>query len=121
MFDFKTIATAAVTAVIVVVLAGLVGDDQLGSGTRFPNGISADSTSPSAGEVRGTTLTSTGAVSFGGAVTFDSTLSSGTATTSTTTIAVGKVCYSFTDVDGTDLYGWYTSDGTFSTSTASCS
>lgn len=31
------------------------------SGTRFPNGISADSTSPSAGEVRGTTFTLTGA------------------------------------------------------------
>ncbi len=34
------------------------------SGTRFPNGISADSTSPSSGEVRGTTLTSTGAATL---------------------------------------------------------
>jgi len=39
-----------------------VGDALLGaSGTRFPNGISADSTSPSAGQVRGSTLTITGA------------------------------------------------------------
>jgi hypothetical protein len=37
------------------------------SGTRFPHGISADSTSPSAGEVRGTTFTSTGAATIGGA------------------------------------------------------
>jgi hypothetical protein len=36
------------------------------SGTRFPNGISADSTSPSAGEVRGTTLTMTGAATISG-------------------------------------------------------
>jgi hypothetical protein len=35
------------------------------SGTRFPNGLSADSTSPVAGQVRGTTLTSTGAATFG--------------------------------------------------------
>ena len=30
------------------------------SGTRFPNGLSVDSTSPSAGQIRGTTLTMTG-------------------------------------------------------------
>lgn len=43
-------------------VSGMLG----ASGTRFPNGISADSTSPSAGEVRGTTLTSTGAANIGG-------------------------------------------------------
>ncbi len=42
-----------------------MADDILGaSGTRWKNGISADSTSPVAGEVRGTTFTSTGAVTF---------------------------------------------------------
>jgi len=44
-------------------LTGLGGSDILGSsgrGSRFPNGISADTTSPSTGEVRGTTLTITG-------------------------------------------------------------
>jgi hypothetical protein len=46
-------------------LEGILG----ASGTRFPNGISADSTSPSAGEVRGTTLTSTGAATVGGDLT----------------------------------------------------
>jgi hypothetical protein len=39
------------------------------SGSRFPNGISADSTSPSAGQLRGTTLTTTGAATVGGAFT----------------------------------------------------
>ena len=48
------------------------GEGILGaSGSRFPNGISADSTSPSAGEVRGATLTTTGAATIGGAVTID--------------------------------------------------
>jgi len=38
-----------------------VGDAILGAtGTRFPNGLSADTTSPNPGEVRGTTITSTG-------------------------------------------------------------
>lgn len=37
------------------------------SGTRFPNGISADTTSPIAGEVRGTTLTITDGVDITGA------------------------------------------------------
>lgn len=47
--------------------AALSGQPILGaSGTRFPNGISANATSPSAGEVRGTTLTITGAATTGG-------------------------------------------------------
>jgi hypothetical protein len=37
-----------------------------GTGTRFPNGLSADSTSPSAGQVRGTSLTITGNSSISG-------------------------------------------------------
>lgn len=37
-----------------------IGSELLGAtGTRFPNGISADNTSPNIGEVRGTTLTAT--------------------------------------------------------------
>lgn len=47
----------------------LVGGNQPGlsvgaSGTRFPNGLSTDSTSPSAGQVRTTTLTVTGAATL---------------------------------------------------------
>ena len=51
----------AVVAVILAIIApSFYGSDSLGAGTRFPSGISADSTSPSAGAVRGTTLTITG-------------------------------------------------------------
>lgn len=57
----------------------------LGSGTRYPNGISADTTSPSSGEVRGTTLTITGATTFGGLMTLNAgQLKSYTNSTSTT-------------------------------------
>lgn len=64
----------------------LSGDDSgltgIGSsGSRYQNGLSADNTSPSAGEVRGTTFTSTGAVTFGGAATLSGTLSVSGATT----------------------------------------
>lgn len=55
------------------------------SGTRFPNGISADSTSPSAGQVRGTTLTTTGASTLGGTVTVT------TSNTATSTLIVGCI------------------------------
>lgn len=47
-------------------LFGASQSEELGaSGTRFPNGISADTTSPVAGQVRGTTLTVTGLSTLG--------------------------------------------------------
>ena len=60
------------------------------SGTRFPNGISADTTSPIAGEVRGTTLTVSGesqlsTVVAGGSVYTTSTLNS-------TTFTAAQIC-----------------------------
>lgn len=57
------------------------GGDLGASGTRFPSGISADSTSPTSGQIRGTTFTATGAMTVGstldvtGAVTMGSTAS----------------------------------------------
>lgn len=70
MFDSKTIVNSILTTILVIAglsFMGLVGgNDQLGSGTRFPNGISADSTSPVAGEVRGTTATITGVSTLSG-------------------------------------------------------
>lgn len=52
-------------AIAIIAVLGLfmpLKDVSFGAtGTRYPNGISADSTSPSAGQVRGTTLTITGA------------------------------------------------------------
>lgn len=66
--------------------------DNLG-GTRFPNGISADNTTASAGQVRGTTITSTGAAtlasaSITGAATVGTTLGVTGASTFASTIAV---------------------------------
>lgn len=61
----------------------------LGAGTRFTNGISADSTSPSAGEVRGTTLTITDDAAItdnatiGGTLVVSETLNSSKTATST--------------------------------------
>ncbi len=72
----------------VLVIVALVGGQsgQFGAtGTRFPYGISADSTSPSAGEVRGSTLTITGAQTLTGASTLSSTLG----VVATTTLADG--------------------------------
>jgi len=58
--------------IITLLVSGLYfkgGSDLFGAtGTRMPNGISADSTSPVAGEVRGTTLTITSTSAFTGAM-----------------------------------------------------
>jgi hypothetical protein len=69
--DVKNILALVVALLIGFTLGQyLVGDNQsgpsVGSGTRFPSGLSADGTSPSTGEVRGTTLTTTGAATVGG-------------------------------------------------------
>ena len=73
--------------ILLVAILLVVGNqsDYLGSGTRFPSGLSADNTSPSAGEVRGTTLTITGAQTLTGASTLSSTLG----VAATTTLADG--------------------------------
>src|SRR3990167_3955704 len=59
-----------VLVVLTLLVLGLYfkgGSDLFGAtGTRMPNGISADSTSPVAGEVRGTTLTITSTSAFTG-------------------------------------------------------
>jgi hypothetical protein len=70
---------------VIVGAINFLNEGMLGaSGTRFPHGISADTTSPLEGEVRGTTLTITGATDLGiltqgGGILATST--SGTATT----------------------------------------
>ena len=81
------LSIVAVLGVGALVL-GLVGNNQpdnLGSGTRFQNGISTDSTSPTAGQVRTTTLTTTGAATFGGDVTVT------TSNSATSSITVGCI------------------------------
>ena len=77
--------------IVLVGLLVLVGGNQSAksfgaSGTRFPNGISADTTSPVAGEVRGTDLTITDDATISGGV-----LSVPTASGATSTITVGCV------------------------------
>lgn len=103
MEKFTKYIPFATLALVVVIAMMLVGGNQsvsLGaSGTRFPNGLSADSTSPVAGEVRGTTLTSTGAATLASAsITGDATLSGGTlniATSNTATSTIIGGCFQF--------------------------
>lgn len=77
--------------VILVVLVLVGGNQSAGfGGTRTQNGLSADSTSPIAGEVRGTTLTSTGLATLS-SVTVTGTLTQSTTNSATTTAAVGCI------------------------------
>lgn len=82
----------ALVAIILFLILGQ-GDAQVGSGSRFPNGLSADSTSPVAGELRGSTLTITGAATttgkavFDGGVVHSNTNSTSTAVTAYTLVA----------------------------------
>jgi len=77
----KVLSWSALVAALVAVVLGamaLVGVNNQSeffgaSGSRFPNGISANNTSPVAGEVRGTTASLTGRMSV---------LTTGTTTTS---------------------------------------
>lgn len=104
----ENIMIAGIVLALVIGLFGLVGgnnqSDQilerldrvesmnLGGGTRFPNGISADTTSPSgAGNIRGTTLNMTGtttiASSFDGFIAYDN----------VDTVATGSAVATFTN------------------------
>lgn len=86
----KNLIISAVVAAIVAVIVVMVGgnnqpapDLNLGaSGTRFPNGISADTTSPTMGQVRGTTFTATGDSTFGGGINGINVTTTNTATSS---------------------------------------
>ena len=73
----KNISLVVALVAIVIAVGGYYYPQlKLGAtGTRFPNGLSADSTSPAVGEVRGTTLTITGAQTLTGASTLSSTAS----------------------------------------------
>lgn len=62
------INTALIVLVAILVLVGgnqSESTDLAGSGSRFPHGISADSTSPSTGQVRGTSFLATGSITAG--------------------------------------------------------
>lgn len=93
----------------------------LGS-TRFPNGISADSTAASAGQVRGTTLTITGASTLSGDTTFaggDGAISVTTTNSATSSVDVGCIEMPATSTDttivltfATEAHSTTTSSGT---------
>lgn len=98
----KIVSWVALVVSVFALTFALVGGNQsvpvnesLGaSGTRFPNGISADSTSPSSGQVRGTTLTATGALSSASATVVNGSSSSTVAVGSSSIgTNVGGVCY----------------------------
>ncbi len=80
--------------IVLVAVLVLVGGNQSASfgasGTRMPNGISADTTSPIAGQVRGTTLTSTGLATLASA-TVTGTLTQSTTNAATTSAALGCI------------------------------
>lgn len=92
MFDLKTIATAALTAIIVVLATSvLVGDNQsVGGYTRFPNS-----------DVLVKSLE----------------LDNGAATTS---LVTDKVCQTVTTAAGNTIYVSWTGPGKLSTSSVSC-
>lgn len=77
----KKYLSVALVAIVIIAIGGYFYPgavpsviQQLGAGTRYPNGLSTDSTAPSSGQIRGTTLTITGAQTLTGATTLSSTL-----------------------------------------------
>lgn len=103
MKEFIKIVVVAVVAGLlsgaVVALVGGKSQSVGQSGTRFPSGLSADTTSPVAGEVRGTTLTITGAATLSGA-TVVSTFTQGGGTTATSTDDASQpLPYSYFDTE----------------------
>lgn len=100
--DIKNILVSALVAVVVVIgFNVLVGGDQGVGGTRFPSGVSADGTSPSSGEVRGTSFQ----------------LDNGSATTS---LIADKVCITGTETDGDTVYYYFGAGGDWATSSSDC-
>jgi len=114
----KIIGGIAVLALIFSII-GLVGGNQsesnLGGGTRFQNGISADNISPNAGEVRGTTFTSTGDVVLGGG-----TLNVTTSNTATSTLVVGCVQFYATSTATAQRFQASTTPGAMYSAYGSC-
>jgi len=115
MKKYISIVVAAVVSGLIAgfIVAAVVGGNQpqsVRTGTRYPNGLSTDSTSPSSGQVRTTTLTVTGAstlsgtLSVAGAATLDeltqggSILATSTTNTSETFVQADLLTYSIIDL-----------------------
>jgi hypothetical protein len=83
-----TISLVVSLIAIVIAIGGYFSSKPLGaSGTRFPNGISADRTSPVDGEIRGTDLT----ITDDAVITDDATVSGGTLTVTTSNTATSTI------------------------------
>ena len=113
------VLTVGLVVVALIAIAGCflpMKDNSFGaSGTRFPNGVSADSTSPVAGQVRGATLSLTGDGAVGGG-TFNIT----TANTATSTMIVGCIQTYATSTETPHRYQASTTPGLMSTVYGSC-
>lgn len=82
MFDFKTIITSALTAIVVVVLSGLVGgtssDSELGAAYRLPNSdVTAKSLASYNPSATSTMYSYSGAANVGGSVILEDTDAAG--------------------------------------------
>lgn len=114
---------AVVIAIIALVL--VLQAPKVGGGTRMTNGISADSTAPNAGQVRGTTATFTSTGNFAGNVGLASSspfTTVGVGSSGTSTIAMQKLCMFAQKEDGQSFWIRLKPDGStlFATSTTPC-
>lgn len=89
----------AIIACAGVFLSGGSGPNAGGTGTRYPDGLSADTTSPVAGQVRGTTAAFTSTSAFSGLMTLNAgSLRTYTSATTTT----GNDVFGLSDLTGYD-------------------
>lgn len=133
---------SGVVALVILAITGIApmfaSQSFAGTGTRFPNGVSANNTSPVAGQLLGTTLTVTGAATLSSALGFVSTagtsnvqfvskvFSSATTTpcalqnpSSTATSTVENLVFNVTTATSTSYYGQVsTSTTAFATTSA---
>jgi len=87
----KYAGTVALVILAIQFVLPFFGGPSFGaSGTRYPNGLSADSTSPAVGQVRGATFTSTGLATLASAVVTGS-FTQSTTNAATTTAALGCI------------------------------
>lgn len=97
----KYISYISIVVAVIAIVIALVGNQSSNEvireiavgGTRFPSGLSADGTEPSAGEVRGSTLNITGAVALGGDLNYEESTEAVTADNTLTVAESGKVSY----------------------------
>lgn len=106
----KYLPYIALVISVVALVSVLVSNNQSNSvgasGSRFPSGISADSTSPSAGQIRGATLTTTGDATIGGG-----TLNVTTSNTATSTVVVGCIEFYATSTETAQKFQASTTPG----------